>query len=250
MNHDRRGHHDVRRSSSIGREQTASEAIRHARHFVGGADAHLDQLALEVEQVPSMFDRHDKNEDCAQLFFCESSGFNIRHDRDDVKYWQPVPEVDKMRCIDAFAKIMCPTAPITVCASCGRKDIDTSGGVHVPLFDLEVLQTLDSERLERYWALPVQYRHHMTITLLGSQLYDLHLKFLDLSTADIQVPLCSACFRDVSRGKRPQFNVGCGFDFGMLDFEPLTAAECAVTAMCIRFQTVIKFRGTNVQGWR
>ena len=252
LNQNRQDHREARRVASIGREQTVSAAIQHARCSVGGADAQLSHLPSEVEHIPSndvIFDLHDKNEDCAQLFFCESSGFNIRHDREDGKYWQPVPDVDKMRSIDVFAQVMSPTAPITVCASCGRKDVDTSGGVSVLLSELELLQTTNSERLERYWALPAQYRHHMTIALVGSQLYDVHLRFLDLSTEDIKVPLCSACFRDVSRGKRPQFNVGCGFDFGMLDFEPLTTAECAVTATCIRFQTVIKFRGTDAQGW-
>ena len=89
----------------------------------------------------------------------------------------------------------------------------------------------------------------MTIVLVGSLLYDVHLKFLDLSTEDIQVPLCGTCFRDVKRGRRPQFNVGNGYDFGNVDdLEPLTAAEAAATATCIRFQSVVKFRGTDAQG--
>jgi hypothetical protein len=144
---------------------------------------------------------------------------------------------------------MNPTAPIIACASCGRKDINLSRGVSVLLSDLELLQTSNPERLEKYWALPEQDRHYMTIAPIGNQLYDLHLKFLDLSTDEIKVPLCDACFRDLKRGRRPQFNVGCGYDFGSIeDLEPLTAAECAVTATCIRFQSVVKFRGTDAQG--
>ena len=229
---------------SARRQSAIHDSGRHEDAF---ERAQQDRQNFESDDV--IFDRHDKNQDCAQIFFCDSSGFNIRHDNADQRMWRPVPDVDKLRSFNTFADVMSPTAPITVCASCGRKDIDTSGGVHVPLSDLELLQTINTERLERYWALPTEYRHYMTITFIGNKLYDVHLKFLDLSTEDTQVPLCSDCFRDVKRGRRPQFNVGNGYDFGNIDdLEPLTAAESAATATCIRFQSVVKFRGTDAQG--
>jgi hypothetical protein len=86
-----------RQSDAESSLEARRRSIAHERDQQADAIEHAQQQVDHVARDDVMLDLHDKDEDCAQLFFCESSGFDIRRDQLEERYWQPVSDTDKLR---------------------------------------------------------------------------------------------------------------------------------------------------------
>jgi hypothetical protein len=220
---------------------------------VSAADRAQDLIDRPSEN-DAIFKLHDQDEHCAQIFFAESSGFDVHKDEGNPSFVEPVPNSVFQTCAEKYVRTMDPATPIRVCASCGIKGLDNDGKGIISknkrtLDDVAMLQT-EGERLRKFVNNP-DIQEYYTIVNIAGVLYDLHEPFLEIAPDGTveNVPLCNDCDRLVEQGLRPTYNVGNGYDFGNIStIRSLTSAESQATAACIRFQTVVKFRGTEEKG--
>ena len=266
------------------REAARNEADAH------DVTVHEAALALGPLQRPSldMLHQFEQSAVCAQLFFAEGSGFDVHNDCFEGEvaslHLDPVPfarndnttveqssqssdgigdgeRILPQRAKDweiserllAYHRAMGPDISISACASCGIKEL----GVEyksIPVDQIDCLYT-EGERKKRYLeAGELQAVFH--VMLEDNNLYDLHQELVLLPTplpyrAPLRAPLCESCYADVSKGRRPTFNVG-NIDFGrrVPEIAALTDAEELAISRSIRFQTIIKLRSNSTPSCR
>ena len=210
---------------------------------------------------------YETNAHAARLFLYDHTAFDIHGDHFDgyncgnpfsgdvssLKKMNPVEEETiKSRC-KKFLNEMQPDLSISKCASCGVKRL---GDVFqlLPLHKLgKLLLDPRTARAKRFLAMDDDDEIKQCFTIFQPDqaekvYYDLHTRLMKKdSNGCFEAPLCPHCYRDiVKRKKRPEFNVGSGFDFGQYPAGlQLSMAEQIVVARALRIQTCIKFVDTD-----
>jgi len=225
------------------------------------ARAEMQQQALTASMnlnpgerpTPEMLQQFEQNATSAQLFFAESSGFDVHKDCFDGEVanvrLDPVPfdnnaspvndndeasvTTDDSAVSDvaalppdrkdwtvkdrlrAYNDAMGPEVVISACASCGIKEIGVQYKC-IPLRDIHCLFT-EGLRLDRYTQAE-EFQDAFHVFDFEGNRYDVHRELLLLPTlppyaSPLQAPLCEKCYADVCKNRRPDLNVG-NVDYG------------------------------------
>ena len=228
--------------NTTSRDRMARNRSRQAESYVTVHDSH-DSLDLDFEHSVSD----------AQLLFAEGSGFNIHNNHNDsdsssLRVMEPINGELMLKRIADYVDAMAPDKPISKCASCGMLSVpgqESFRALHID--DAGCLQFSD-EALENFLKFEARdsYRLTRTTKLVDGKYYHLHDFDLDDEGA---LAACPSCHDSIIAGMMPEFNVGNGRDFGVMQACcSLTVAEEIAASAGVPFFKSMKLtaEGLNI----
>jgi len=207
----------------------------------------------------------------------------------EAKHLDPISSTRKQEMANEYVRMMNPSIKLEACASCGMLSMDddisfesmsnldcnvklkvqeqatTTDDVTVSLINNEAttqsddddvinklsILELTGDRLHRYSSVDAELQACFTVFKHNGKLYNLHSSLIVHEDGKSPcVPLCAACLKSLNSGKLPRFNVGNGYDFGIVpaDVSNLSLAERIAVSENYAFMHTVKFSQTETSG--